>query len=175
MAAQVGTSVASLDANLAEIDPRNPSAIAETAGIQLGQLIPHILDTFCSVLCANALIVFVLWRLVGAVRLSTEHAYLLVPVVMRAFGSLANVFGTGGARSLESRNPAPAFLRAQAVYIIVAIGAICGSSIWLTPDFSLRVSLCGVLGFLFPISLSHWQSWIVKRQVHAKKTSRAGA
>src|SRR5664280_2193623 len=101
LAAQVGTRVASLDANLAEIDPRNPSAIAEAAGVQLGQLVPHVLDAFCSSLCANALIAVILWRIVGTERLSTEHTYLLIPVVMRAFGSLATVFGAGAARTVS--------------------------------------------------------------------------
>jgi hypothetical protein len=172
LAAQVGTRVASLDANLAEIDPRNPSAIAETAGVQLGQLVPHVLDAFCSSLCANALIAVILWRIVGTERLSTEHTYLLIPVVMRAFGSLATVFGAGAARTLESLSPVSALIRSRAVFLVIAIGAICGSCIWLTPNISLQLSVCGILGVVFPFLLSHWQSWLVKRQIHTKKHSR---
>jgi len=167
IAAQIGTSVASREANLPEIDPRNPSAIADTAGVQLGQLIPHMLDAFCSALCVNALVVLALWRSVGTARLSVEHSYLLLPIVMRAFGALASVFGAGAARSLESRSPAAAFLRAEAVYIVVALGAICGCAIWLTPEFSIRLSLCGIMGLLFPFLLSHWQGFIVSRQLRA--------
>jgi hypothetical protein len=172
IAAQMGTSVASKDANLADIDARNPSAIADTAGVQLGQLIPHILDAFCSVLCTNVLVVIVLWRMVGNSRLSTEHTYLLAPVIMRAFGAMASVFGAGAARSLEARSHLPAFLRTQAVFVVVAIGAIGGCSIWLTPDFNLRVSICGVLGLLFPMLMGNWQGFIVKRQLDQGKALR---
>jgi hypothetical protein len=169
LAAQIGSSVASRDANLPEIDPRNPSAIADTAGVQLGQLIPHTLDAFCSALCVNALVVLALWRSVGTARLSVEHAYLLLPVVLRAFGALASVFGAGAARALESRNPAAAFMRAEIVYVVVALGAICGCSIWLTPEFSVRLSVCGTSGLLFPFLLSHWQGWVVSRQHRATR------
>lgn len=172
LAAQVGTRVASLDANLAEIDPRNPSAIADTAGVQLGQLVPDVLDAFCSSLCANALIAVILWRIVGAEHLTTEHTYLLIPVVLRAFGSLATVFGAGAARTLESLSPASALARSEVVFIVIALGAICGSCIWLTPTISLQLSACGILGVVFPFLLSHWQSWLVKRQIHAKRNSR---
>jgi Na+/H+-translocating membrane pyrophosphatase len=167
-----GSCVAARDASLGETDPRNPSAIADTAGIQLGQLIPQALDAFCSALCTNAIVVFVLWRIVGSSRLSREHAYLLVPLVVRSFGSLANVFGAAAARTVESLSPAPALLRAQAVVIVVSLGAIFGCGVWLTPDFGVRLAGCGALGLMLPSILGHYQRWLATHQPHGGRLER---
>src|ERR1019366_958549 len=82
-------------------------------------------------------------------------------LVMRAFGSLATVFGAGAARTLESLSPVSALVRSQTVFIVIAIGAICGSCIWLMPNNSLQLSVCGIFGVMFPFLLSHWQCWLV--------------
>ncbi len=167
-----GSCVAARDANLGEADLRNPSAIADTAGIQLGQLIPQALDAFCSALCTNAIVVFVLWRIVGSSRLSREHAYLLVPLVVRSLGSLASVFGAAAARTVEALSPAPAFLRAQTVAIVVSLGAIFGCGVWLTPDFSVRLASCGALGLMLPAVLGHYQRWAATHQPHSGRSER---
>ena len=170
-AARAGTSTATHDAGLSEVDARNPSAIAETAGVQLGHLIPQVLDSFCSALCANLLVTIVLWRLLGSASTS-ECGYLLIPAIVRAFGGLAIVFGLGGARTLESVNPASALLRSQAVVIVISIGAIWGTCYWLVPEIGIRISLCATLGLGFPIAIGHWQSWILNRQLQPNRVER---
>ena len=172
LAAQNGTLAAARDANLSDADSRNPSAIADTAGVELGHLVPHTLDAFCSALCTNAVVALVLLKLVGTARLSSERSYLLLPIIMRGFGSLANVFGAGAARTLESLSPSPAFLRAQAVVVIVVLGALSGCCYWLTPDFSTRLAACGALGLIFPFVVSHFQSWLSMRSAHSKRPER---
>ncbi len=172
LAAQDGTLVAAHDANLSDADPRNPSAIADTAGVVLGQLVPQALDAFCSALCTNVIVALILWKFVGSGRLSSEHSYLLLPIIMRGFGSLANVFGAGAARTLESLSPSPAFSRAQAVVVIITLGALSGCCYWLTPEFSTRLATCGALGLIFPFVVSHFQGWLSMRSAHSKRPER---
>lgn len=174
MCSRMGSAMATHEANLGDQDPRNPSTIADAAGIQLGQLIPDTLDAFCSSLCGNVLLLFMLWslRLDGASSLPAS--YLLLPLVLRAFGALATVFSTASVRTMESLNPAVALLRSQAVFVIVVIGAIGGACTWLVPERLLRLSLCGVAGFLLPLGLGHWQNFLVNRAVqHAKLPRQA--
>jgi len=170
-AASTGTLTAEQGAHFLDVDPRNPSAIADKAGATLGQLVPQVLDTFCSALCANLLVCIILWQLLGSTPLA-DGGYLLIPVVMRAFGALAAVFGLGAARTQESVNPAAALVRSRAVVGVIALGAIWGTCYWLVPEIGVRVALCATLGFAFPIAIGHFQTWAVNRQVQPIRNER---
>jgi hypothetical protein len=174
-AVQTGGEAANADADLVEMDPRNPAAIAELTSVQFGQLVPHVLEGFCSALCANSLIVVVLWRIAPDVQSISQHEYLLMPLVIRAFGSLSCIFAAGAARTLESVNPISALWRSYAVALAIAVGAMCGMAIWLAPDESTRVAVCGVLGIFVPALVGCWQYWIIKSTNHSGRGSRRTA
>jgi Na+/H+-translocating membrane pyrophosphatase len=175
MCSRMGSAIATHDANLGDQDPRNPSTIADAAGIQLGQLIPDTLDAFCSSLCSNALLLFMLWTLRTDGASSLPASYLLLPLVLRAFGALATVFATASMRTMESLNPASALLRAQAVFVVIVIGAIGGGCTWLVPEQLLKLTLCGLVGLLVPLAMGHWQAFVVNRAVLRSKAPRTNS
>jgi len=173
-AANVGSATAIQEGDLVETDPRNPSAIAETAGIQLGHLVPQLMDAFSSTLCANLLVALLYSLFLGsAPHPSSSQNHLLVPVVMRAFASLALVFAFGAARTLESVSPTAALMRSQAVATVISIGAVWGSCYWLLPEISVRIALCGTLGLVLPLAIGHWQNWILHRRLRPNSSTRS--
>ena len=172
MCSRTGSTVASHDANLGDHDPRNPSAIADAAGLQLGQLVPTTLDAFCSSLCGNVLLLFLLWCLRTDNASALPASYLFLPLVLRGFGALATVFAMASVRTMESLNPASALLRSQAVFVVIVLGAIGGGCTWLVPEQLTRLALCGVAGFLLPLAVSHWQNFVVNRAVQRTKSPR---
>ena len=172
---QIGSAVATNDANLGDHDPRNPSTIAGAAGTQLGQLVPNVLDAFCTALCANVLLMALLLNLRGEASSTLPAPYLLMPVVLRAFGVLASAFAAASARTMEALNPRSALLRSEIVFIVVVIGAICGSCTWLVPEQMARLSVCAMVGFLLPLGLSHLQDLVVSRTVQVSKSARSSA
>ena len=168
---QTGSAIAARDANLGEHDPRNPSAIAHAAGTLLGQLIPSVLDGFCTTLCANVFVLGLMWHL-RAEGAQPIAIYLLLPIVIRAFGALAVMFGTGAARTMEALNPAVALVRAELVYLVVAVGAVVGTCTWLVPDHVIRVVACAVLGLLMPVTLGHLHNFVVSRRGQSANSNR---
>ncbi len=171
--ATVGSATATEEGELSEADPRNPAAIAEAAGVQLGQLIPQILDAFCSALCANLLVALLCMLSVRtAPHLAAHQTYLCIPLVMRAFATLSLVFATGGARTLETVSPSGALLRSQVVATAISTGAVWGSCYWLMPDISVRMGICGTLGLVAPLAIGHWQRLILNRKLRPNSNSR---
>jgi K(+)-stimulated pyrophosphate-energized sodium pump len=126
------------DAALEHDDAKNPAVVADLVGDHVGAVAGRGVDTFLSATCANVAAVAIAAALFHAshAELGSRAALGLasLPLVMRAFGVVASMFGVMVVRSLEAERLESAFWRGQATTTIVCIGAFAGTALWLVGE-----------------------------------------
>src|SRR5947209_4441988 len=163
-AADVGADlVGKVEAGIPEDDPRNPAVIADLVGDNVGDCAGRGADLFESTAAENigAMILGVLlYEVTGKVSGTYSVAWILFPLVVRAFGLIASMVGILSARVSGSGGDADvtdvAALRAlnNGYYIMAAVSAVfmLGVSFLMLPSNSwLWYGLSGIVGILTSI------------------------
>ncbi len=147
-AADVGADlVGKVEAGIPEDDPRNPAVIADLVGDNVGDCAGRGADLFESTAAEN----------IGAMILGVAlYPYfglkgILFPLVVRAFGLIASIFGIMAVRTREDGDPMHALNRGY--YLTTALAAL-GFGVgcyWLltsaqAPDAWWYFWLCGLIG-----------------------------
>ncbi|MFL5734350.1 MAG: sodium-translocating pyrophosphatase [Chloroflexia bacterium] len=163
-AADVGADlVGKVEAGIPEDDPRNPAVIADLVGDNVGDCAGRGADLFESTAAENigAMILGVLlYEVTGKVTGTYNVAWILFPLVVRAFGLIASVIGILSARvsgSSGSDVTDVAALRAlnNGYYVMAAVSAVFmfGISYLMLPSQSaLYFGLAGVVGIITSIA-----------------------
>ncbi|MBF0546567.1 MAG: sodium-translocating pyrophosphatase [Candidatus Riflebacteria bacterium] len=143
-AADVGADlVGKVEAGIPEDDPRNPAVIADLVGDNVGDCAGRGADLFESTAAENigAMILGVsLWNIFG-------FKGLMFPLVARAFGLIASVFGIRSVSCKEDEDPMKALNRG---YYLTAVLAMAGFalSVWWLLNANWNFLWCGMIGIL---------------------------
>jgi K(+)-stimulated pyrophosphate-energized sodium pump len=163
-AADVGADlVGKVEAGIPEDDPRNPAVIADLVGDNVGDCAGRGADLFESTAAENigAMILGVLlYEVTGKVSGTYSVAWILFPLVVRAFGLIASMVGILSARVSGGGDgdvTDVAALRAlnNGYYIMAAVSAVfmLGVSFLMLPEKSwLWYGLSGIVGILTSIA-----------------------
>jgi len=151
-AADVGADlVGKVEAGIPEDDPRNPAVIADLVGDNVGDCAGRGADLFESTAAENigAMIIAATLYQSNAGKLGTNVlGIMLFPLVARAFGIVASIFGVMFVKTDGKEDPMHALNRGFYVTAVLAAAGFCGASIWLLGDYWLNFFLCGLLGIV---------------------------
>jgi K(+)-stimulated pyrophosphate-energized sodium pump len=149
-AADVGADlVGKVEAGIPEDDPRNPAVIADLVGDNVGDCAGRGADLFESTAAENigAMILGVgLWNYFG-------WKGVVFPLVARALGILASIFGVLIVKTEEDADPMDALNRGYYVTSILAAIGFAFAAWWLlgtdkAPDAWKYYTACGIIGIL---------------------------
>ncbi len=143
------------DAGLEHDDPRNPGVISELVGDHVGASATRNLDGFASACIANVALLTIGAALASVVPSGSPLALLLLPLVVRAFGTVASAFGVLLVRSDEASSLSSAFYRGYAATAVIALAGIAGVSYWLLAEHFLAACAAGGLGLLSALIAPH--------------------
>jgi len=113
--------VGKVEAGIPEDDPRNAAVIADLVGDNVGDCAGRGADLFESTAAENigamilGIIVFVA---------TGNAAWVLFPLVVRAFGLIASMFGILAVRGREGENPMTALNRGYFLSILLSVGGL---------------------------------------------------
>ena len=159
-AADVGADlVGKVEAGIPEDDPRNPAVIADLVGDNVGDCAGRGADLFESTAAEN------IGAMIIAAGLYSSNAavfqaqglsllgVLLFPLVARAFGIIACIFGIMTVKTNEKEDPMNALNRGYYLTAGLAMVGFYIASRWLLgPDYYFNFFLCGVVGILTSIA-----------------------
>ncbi len=181
-AADVGADlVGKVEAGIPEDDPRNPAVIADLVGDNVGDCAGRGADLFESTAAENlgAMILGVaLFRATG------QPAWIMFPLVVMSFGTIASLFGVLAVRS-SNRPHDPMNDLNVGYYVTAVLSAIAmfGTAYWMLQsdkytDAAWKFGLCGLIGiitsiaFVFITQYYTSGSWRPVREI--AKSSRTG-
>src|SRR6266576_4707592 len=151
-AADVGADlVGKVEAGIPEDDPRNPAVIADLVGDNVGDCAGRGADLFESTAAENigAMILAATLYQVNAAKLGPNVlGVMLFPLVARAFGIIASIFGVMIVKTDGKEDPMHALNRGFYVTATLAAAGFAGASLWLLHEYWLNSFLCGVLGIV---------------------------
>lgn len=143
-AADVGADlVGKIEAGIPEDDPRNPAVIADLVGDNVGDCAGRGADLFESTAAEN------IGAMILGVALFPHFGIqgILFPLVARAFGLIAAIFGIFSVKLKEGRPPMSALNRGYAVTGILAAAGFYIANYWLLKN-NLWLFGAGVVGIL---------------------------
>ncbi|MDO8671976.1 MAG: sodium-translocating pyrophosphatase, partial [Dehalococcoidia bacterium] len=151
-AADVGSDlVGKVEAGIPEDDPRNAAVIADLVGDNVGDCAGRGADLFESTAAENigAMILGVaIFKATG----STQPAWIMFPLVVRAFGLIATIVGILAVRGRENEDPMKALNRGYYVTCILAVlGMLIGTNQMLGDQW-LWFFYAGVVGIVTSIA-----------------------
>ncbi|HOE66569.1 MAG TPA: sodium-translocating pyrophosphatase [Candidatus Hydrogenedentes bacterium] len=146
-AADVGADlVGKVETGIPEDDPRNPAVIADLVGDNVGDCAGRGADLFESTAAENigAMILgLALWPVFG-------FAGLMFPLIARAFGLIASIFGIMSVKCKETDDPMRALNRGYYITAALAMLGFAVSVFWLLRDAQGKVYWdflwCGFIG-----------------------------
>ena len=149
-AADVGADlVGKVEAGIPEDDPRNPAVIADLVGDNVGDCSGRGADLFESTAAEN------IGAMILGVGLIPYFGWkgVLFPLVARALGILASIFGVMIVRTEEDADPMEALNRGYYLTSILAAAGFVFAAWWLlgsdkAPDAWKYYSACGIIGIL---------------------------
>jgi K(+)-stimulated pyrophosphate-energized sodium pump len=151
-AADVGADlVGKVEAGIPEDDPRNPAVIADLVGDNVGDCAGRGADLFESTAAENigAMIIAATLYQSNAGKLGTNVlGIMLFPLVARAFGIVASIFGVMFVKTDGKEDPMHALNRGFYVTAFLAAAGFGGAAIWLLGDYWLNFFICGLLGIV---------------------------
>jgi len=136
------------DAGLEHDDPRNPAVVAELVGDHVGASATRSVDGFATASAANAAALIIGATLASHVATADPLALLALPLVLRAFGTIASAFGILLVRTDEVSSVPHALLRGYLSTAFIALTGLAGSTFWLLGEHFLPVCAAGALGLL---------------------------
>ena len=167
--------VGKVEAGIPEDDPRNPAVIADLVGDNVGDCAGRGADLFESTAAENigAMILGIIIYLI-----TKNPAWVLFPLVIRAFGLIASMIGVLSVKGREGENPMNALNRGY--YVAIAL-SIIGMGITVSVMLhSWWLFLAGVVGILTSVVIIYVTQYYtepeyrpVKRIAEASKTGPA--
>lgn len=155
-AADVGADIGGREFGLAEDDAQNPATIADLAGDSVGDCAGRGAGVFESTVAENLGAM-----LVGAAlyrenpSLLSALAVMLFPLVTRAFGVVAAMFGVMVVKTDDREDPLNALGRGLYVTAILHAVGVAGASKWLLGRFWWHYFACGAVGIATAVALFH--------------------
>jgi H(+)-translocating pyrophosphatase len=161
-AADVGADlVGKVEAGIPEDDPRNPAVIADLVGDNVGDCAGRGADLFESTAAENigamilgATLAFGAKQSDGAPAIVAPIAFILFPLVARAFGLVASIVGILKVKAAnEEEDPMKTLNRGYAWAMALALVGFVVATRWLlhtpaAPQAWWHFALCGVIGIL---------------------------
>src|SRR5579862_4522847 len=153
-AADVGADlVGKVEAGIPEDDPRNPAVIADLVGDNVGDCAGRGADLFESTAAENigAMIIAAALYHANPDTLGTHSilSVLLFPLVARAFGIIACIFGVMMVKTNDNEDPMKALNRGYYISAGLAMIGFFIASRWLLgEDYYLYFFFCGLIGVL---------------------------
>jgi K(+)-stimulated pyrophosphate-energized sodium pump len=138
-----------VDAGVARRATRNPALVSSLVGERLEH------GASASRLFAASAVasVTVIWLAVGsAANEAPDLRFVAFPLLLWAFGLVANGAGLFVARALEAQGALPALLRGQACAAGVWLVGLLGAGYWLYPDAWLIFWCAGAAGFVAAVT-----------------------
>jgi K(+)-stimulated pyrophosphate-energized sodium pump len=134
-----------VECGIPEDDPRNAAVIADLVGDNVGDCAGRGADLFESTAAENigAMILGV-----AVYALTGDIAWILFPLVVRAFGLIASMVGIMWVRAKEEENPMAALNRGYWVAIILSAAGMLITCITMLGDSSLWLFAAGLVGIL---------------------------
>src|SRR5258708_11001871 len=149
-AADVGADlVGKAEPGIPEDDPRNPAVIADLVGDNVGDCAGRGADLFESTAAENigAMILAATLYQVNASKLGPNVlGIMLFPLVARAFGIIASIFGVMIVKTDGKEDPMKALNRGFYVTASLAAAGFAGASMWLLGEYWVNFAICGALG-----------------------------
>jgi K(+)-stimulated pyrophosphate-energized sodium pump len=149
-AADVGADlVGKVEAGIPEDDPRNPAVIADLVGDNVGDCAGRGADLFESTAAEN------IGAMILGVALIPYFGWkgVLFPLVARAFGILASIFGILSVKTREDADPMEALNRGYYITSVLAAAGFTFAAWWMlssdkAPNAWKDYTLCGFVGIL---------------------------
>ena len=149
-AADVGADlVGKVEAGIPEDDPRNPAVIADLVGDNVGDCAGRGADLFESTAAEN------IGAMILGVGLMSYFGWkgILFPLVARALGILASIFGVLIVKTEEDADPMDGLNRGYYLASFLAMGGFAFAAWWLlssqaAPNAWKYYTLCGIIGIL---------------------------
>ncbi len=161
-AARVGGGHASqVDASIDAGDARDPALLAELVGHLTGELLPRALASYVCGLCATLSVA--LLALAGGDTGRGALTWLVLVVLVRAFGAIGSVCGVFAARVTEDEAPLQALWRGQASGLVVSLFGLGAALFWLERALIVPLFAAGALGLL-TMALVAQLSWLPLRR-----------
>jgi K(+)-stimulated pyrophosphate-energized sodium pump len=155
-AADIAADIAGKELGIDEDDPRNPAVIADLAGDIVGDAAGRGAGIFESTvaenlgaMCVGAL----LYR--DNPKLESVLPLMLFPLVTRAFGVVAAVFGVMVVRTDDREDPRSALGRGLYVTAVLSAVGFAGAAKWLLGNHWLPFLACGALGIGAAVAFLH--------------------
>ncbi|MFO0756186.1 MAG: sodium/proton-translocating pyrophosphatase [Byssovorax sp.] len=146
-AADLGADLACRDLGIGEDDPRNPAAIVDLAGDHIGDGVARSTALFASTAAEN------LGAMMAGALLYRENlalpsalSVMLFPLVTRAFGLLAAMFGVMVVRTDDRELPLNALGRGLYVTALLHLVAVAGAAKWLLGAHWIAFLGCAATG-----------------------------
>src|SRR6476619_3922772 len=146
-AADVGSDlVGKVEKGIPEDDPRNAGVIADLVGDNVGDCAGRGADLFESTAAENigAMILAATLYQVNSAKLGPNVlGIMLFPLVARAFGIIASIFGVMIVKTDGKEDPMHALNRGFYVTGVLAAGGFAGASMWLLQEYWRNFFICG--------------------------------
>ncbi|HEU5074578.1 MAG TPA: sodium/proton-translocating pyrophosphatase [Polyangiaceae bacterium] len=165
-ASEVGGELAGeRDADLGACDPQNPAAVAKLVGDHVGQVAARAVDLFVCSAVANTAVLLTAAHVFSDALAAGSLGLLLLPLLVKSFGVIASAFGIMVIRTEEATEPTHGVWRGHATTLVISIGALLGSTLWLlgkqtwAPFF-----VAGLLGLLVSTAAAYLATRNVQRR-----------
>jgi K(+)-stimulated pyrophosphate-energized sodium pump len=178
-AADIGADLAGKELGLGEDDRENPAAIADLAGDIVGDAAGRGAGIFEAAVAENLGAM-----LLGAMvyrdnpRLPSVLSLMLFPLVTRAFGVVAAMFGVMVVRTDDREDPRSALTRGLYVTAVLHAVGFAGAAKWLLGVQWLHFLACGGLGVLAGVGFLHLTQYYTEHRYgpvrELAEASRAG-
>ncbi|KYF74335.1 pyrophosphatase, partial [Sorangium cellulosum] len=155
-AADVGADLAGAEVGLDEDDLQNPATIVDLAGDMVGDCAGRAAGVFASTVTENAgamVVGAMLFR--NNAGLPSALAVVLFPLVSRAFGLIATLFGVMVVKTDDREDAFNALVRGLYVTAILHAVGIAGAAKWLLGAHWVVFFACGVLGIVTGVCVLH--------------------
>ncbi|MFA5374887.1 MAG: sodium-translocating pyrophosphatase [Dehalococcoidia bacterium] len=170
--------VGKVEAGIPEDDPRNAAVIADLVGDNVGDCAGRGADLFESTAAENigAMILGIaLWKITG------QPIWVLFPLVLRAFGVIACMFGVLLVRGKESENPMNALNRGYFVAVALSIAGLV-ATVLLMPKWTgisngwfIGAGIVGIVASIITIFVTqYYTEYRYKPVKEIAKASRTG-
>ena len=143
------------DAGLEHDDARNPAVVAELVGDHVGASATRNAAGFASASVANVAALIIGAALSAAAPGADPLVLIALPLVVRAFASIASAFGVLLVRCDESSDLSAALLRGYASTAVIALSGFGGISYWLFGEHFVVVFASTSLGLASVLLAAH--------------------
>ncbi len=163
--------------DLAEHDSRNPAAVSRLLGEGVARTVSITTDFLLAASLGHLATALVATRFLAAESFSPELLpWLLLPVVLRAFGLLATCFGTLVVRTTEREAVHTALIRAFGTTFVTLVGGAVAASVWLLGSAAATEAVLVVVAAIVMswVATLFFRGFVARRSGRARRGARVG-